>query len=302
MRQRGAKLGLQAILLLIVIGVPSSPRAQRVDLPGDAQGTAYLTVCNRGRIAIDVFVAKKAQWLTRDSQTHIQAHNGWETESTRLPIGACERVYEGAGASDADGPPAYIGFGFVDSHGQFGAGTIARFPDLGSVRYGVIEARVRGASGHDVLTKGDKKFCVRREKTAYRTEGELATNCATLQTGGNNDLGQDVSMTSALYFRPATSSCSHFRVNGQLTSGCSGGEYFPTVAAVTNDRAMAAVAGNSDDKSKIAPGDAQDASKALAEYARNERQQRLDASDRADAAQEAASKQPVRVPPTSLIS
>jgi hypothetical protein len=65
---------------------------------------------------------------------------------------------------------------------------------------------------------------------------------------------------------------------------------------------MAAVAGNSDDKSKIAPGDAQDASKALAEYARNERQQRLDASDRADAAQEAASKQPVRVPPTSLIS
>lgn len=71
-----------------------------------------------------------------------------------------------------------------------------------------------------------------------------------------------------------------------------GGEYFLTVAAVTNNREMVAVAGNSDDKTEIAPGvAAQDASKALAEYARKKRQQQLDAADRAFAAQQAATKQ-----------
>jgi hypothetical protein len=97
-----------------------APHAQ-----AQSAATVALSVCNAGKVDIDVFVAKEG----KVSSSHIGAAD-------------CARVY-----SENRGVPAYVGLALVDSHGQWGtARRLDLLPDFGG----------------DVLTRADKNVSVRR--------------------------------------------------------------------------------------------------------------------------------------------
>jgi hypothetical protein len=109
------------------------------------QGSVALSVCNAGKVAVDVFVAK-----------------GSPVASRHIVPATCARVY-----SENAGLPAYVGFGLVDSHGQWGtARRLDLLPDFGI----------------GVLTKADKNVSIRQG-------------------------GQDVSTPMQLLFKPRNPIC-----------------------------------------------------------------------------------------------
>jgi hypothetical protein len=116
-RIKMARLSFGAMLLFALVNVPAPLHAQ--------QASVALSVCNAGKVDIDVFVAKESP-----------------VASSHIVPAACTRVY-----SENAGLPAYVGFGLVDSHGQWGtARRLDLLPDFGI----------------GVLTKADRNVSVRR--------------------------------------------------------------------------------------------------------------------------------------------
>jgi hypothetical protein len=92
------------------------------DLP---EGNVNLSVCNAGKVDVDVFVARQSP-----------------VTNAHIAPAACARVY----AEDA-AVPAYVGFALADSRGQWGtARRLDLLPDFGV----------------DVLTRADRNVSVRR--------------------------------------------------------------------------------------------------------------------------------------------
>jgi hypothetical protein len=115
-RSFGAPLSALVIYAFFTI-VPAPLHAQ--------QGSVTLRVCNAGKVAVDVFVAK-----------------GSPVASRHIVPATCARVY-----SENAGLPAYVGFGLVDSHGQWGtARRLDLLPDFGI----------------GVLTRADKNVSIRQ--------------------------------------------------------------------------------------------------------------------------------------------
>jgi hypothetical protein len=98
-----AKLVFRATLLFALVNICLPLHAQ--------QPSVSLSVCNAGKVDIDALVAK---------DNHVT--------SSQIAPNTCADVY-----LEHSGIPAYLGFAFVDSHGQWG--TPHRFdllPDFGS--------------------------------------------------------------------------------------------------------------------------------------------------------------------------
>jgi hypothetical protein len=142
-----ARLLFRATLFLILANVSLPLHAQ--------QGSVALSVCNAGKVAIDVFLAK-----------------GSQVASSHIFPADCARVY-----SENVGLPAYVGFAFVDSHGQWGgAHRLDLLPDFGF--------RNPAAGPEEILNRADQNVSVRR---------------------GN----KDVSMPMQLLFQPRNPICQY---------------------------------------------------------------------------------------------
>jgi len=114
-----AKLFFGAALLIGLVNVSLSLHAQ---------GSVSLSVCNAGNVAVDALVGK---------ESHVV--------SSHIAPGTCADVY-----SEHAGIRAYLGFAFVDSHGQWGtAHRLDLMPDFGL----------------DVLTTAAQNVSVRRGNT-----------------------------------------------------------------------------------------------------------------------------------------
>jgi hypothetical protein len=125
MRNTMAKLVFRATLLFALVNISLPLHAQ--------QGSVALSVCNAGKVAIDVFLAK-----------------GSHVASSHIVPGDCARVY-----SENAGLPAYVGFALVDSHGQWGAARrLDLLPDFGF--------RNPSAGPEEILNRADQNVSVRR--------------------------------------------------------------------------------------------------------------------------------------------
>jgi hypothetical protein len=158
-------------------------------LPVDAQ---TLDVCNKGTVTVEVVVAERKDTLS------VPGTGYWVITGTTVAPRTCQRVYdEGRGQFAGLKYPAYIGFGFADSHGQWGAGTIDRAPDMGA------STTLWGLTGPRILSQSEKPLCVRQDKTDYRTQDPLRQfNCATLTIPNSIGQGPYVPLTTVLYFQP----------------------------------------------------------------------------------------------------
>jgi hypothetical protein len=184
-----------------------------------AQGDAFLRICNKGSEPINVVVAIRASLWPLD---HTWEVSGWKS----IDPGHCERVY------NERGEPAYIGFGFADSQGHITyAGHIEQAPDFGWNGF------------TKVLTKSDKRLCVRSKGMAYeiRNDPTPALDCASFHSGGN-DPGGYVPLASALYFVPKVMECRDLGIIGQ--NPCAGGDYYLNVKPTANNRELHASVGS----------------------------------------------------------
>jgi hypothetical protein len=155
-------------------------------LPLDAQ---TLDVCNKGMVTVEVVVATRANLL-------LPKTGYWVIRGTPVASGACERVYDEGLGDYAHEYAAYIGFGFADSQGRWGAGTVDRVPDMGSSQWALV--------GHPILSKGEKILCVRQDKTGNKIERDPLPqmNCATLTVPNGVGQGPFVPLAAVLYFQP----------------------------------------------------------------------------------------------------
>jgi hypothetical protein len=205
--------GKRALLLSLVV------------MPAHA-GDISLDVCNRSKIAVDVFLAVSSGG---------PAARGWEVSGAWIKPGACQRVYATSALGDrSDGAPTYIGFGLVDTRGQYRAGTVDQVPPLG-----VVPPRVKGAKERPVMTRGEKQICVRWAATQYKIDGDLERDCSQLEHGDARGDGQYVPLTTALHFWPESSACSS--VTGQVR--CVGGDYHLNVTARSDSPEVRVVPG-----------------------------------------------------------
>jgi uncharacterized protein DUF1036 len=186
-------------------------------------GIATLTICNKGSVAINVAVAIKPDLFLGT----ILDVSGW----TRIPPGDCARVYKEGGTWDNGAEHAYIAFGF-DS--DLIPGRIEQVPDFGPFAFGT-----------KVLTKSDKRLCVRNERFGYRIRNDSPVDCASFHYGGN-DPGGYVPFASALYFIPQASHCVSQGFIGQVY--CSGGEYYLNVRPTASERELHASVGSKSGK------------------------------------------------------
>jgi uncharacterized protein DUF1036 len=176
-------------------------------------GDAWLSICNKGSVDINVVIAANPLGIFLDV-------SGW----TGISPGECKLVY-----NKPLGASAYIGFGFHNSQKHFTAGHVDQVPDLGW--NGFVK----------VLTRSDRQLCVRENGMSYRIRNDPAIDCASFHYGGN-DAGGYFPFVSALYFRPVTSECSEVGFIGQVS--CYGGEYYLNVKPTANDRDLHASVGS----------------------------------------------------------
>jgi len=177
MRCPAKKWGLRGMFLLLMLSGALPLHAQTLD------------VCNKGTVTVEVVIAMRA--------TDVAFRPYWVITGTPVAPGPCKRVYdEGRGKWTGNEYPAYLGFGFADSQGQWGAGTVKEMPKMGDSTWGLIS--------HPILKEGEKTLCVHRDKTYYKLMVDSPeTNCATLRVAGA-DAGEGpfVPLTTLFYFQP----------------------------------------------------------------------------------------------------
>jgi hypothetical protein len=217
------KWGLQGMLLLVVFGGALPLRAQS------------LSVCNKGTVTVEVVVASRKGMA-------VIAPYYWVIEGTPIAPGTCEYVY----AETVGAYPAYIGFGFACTQGQWGAGTVERVPDMGS--------SIWGFSSHPIMSRGAKTLCARRDKTHYVLDVDNPeTDCATLQQGGRvEQVGQGplVPLAAMLYFQPESARWSPDGRGGEYMIG---GVYYLNVAPKPGDRDVHATAATESGEDRRSP-------------------------------------------------
>jgi uncharacterized protein DUF1036 len=207
-------LGFLALLLF--------PGSYAYGFPQDHFGTddmndATLTICNKGTAKIHVVVAVDGLFRMNVG--------GW----ANLSPGDCERVYKDTGTPASGSAPAYIGFGFIDSQNHITRGHIEQVPDFGQFPWGT-----------KVLTKSNRRLCVRNEGMSYSISGDPA--CESL-TGGY------VPLAAALYIRPIPTRCDTIAYQ----TSCFGGHYYLNIKPTANDRELHASAGTAADTPTAAP-------------------------------------------------
>jgi hypothetical protein len=114
---------------------------------------AMVTICNQGRIDINVIIGT-------EPALPLFTHNLDVAAWVSIKPGARHQVCHGFGNYDSgDGiEHSYLGFGFYNSQNQFIAGHAARLPDFGIF-----------SSGTPILTAAGDRFCVRNTGMTYRT-------------------------------------------------------------------------------------------------------------------------------------
>jgi hypothetical protein len=188
-----------------------------------ADGSAQLTICNKGSVDINVVVALNVNMRPLFDFLNV---SGW----TRIAPGDCKLVY-----NETD--PAYIGFGFSDSQGHItGAGHIEQVRDFGWYDF------------TKVLNRSDKRLCVRNEGMSYRISNDPGLDCASFHSGGN-DPGGYVPLASALYFVPKPGKFVP-KYPGSTFSDIIGGDYYLNVKPTANDRELHASAGSESGKAQ----------------------------------------------------
>jgi len=211
---------LRSLLLtaLVLLGAAVPVYAQ-------VDGYADLGVCNKGTVPVEVVAATKNPDLLRGVGKYY-----WNIEGTAVPPGKCKNVYH-----DTDAGGAYLAFGFYDAKGQWGSGTIAQVPNLGTHSVYFRE--------YPVLTSASKGVCARLDETEYNTPDDPQIDCAGIRlTGGiRKEVGHGAffPLTSALYFEPEGAKC--IRVNSQ--TNCNGGDYYLNISPSATDRELHAARG-----------------------------------------------------------
>ena len=220
MRRPATQWALQGMLVLMLCCGARPLHAQTLD------------VCNKGTVTVEAVVAKRLG-------ASLLGPAFWVITGTPVAPRACERVYdEGRGKFTGNQYPAYIGFGFTDSRGQWGSGTVGPVPDMGSS--GTF-------SQTPILKKGEQALCVRQGKTNYRTADPLRPlNCATLQLRDDDAKfrqGPFVPLTTALYFQPERGS---YVDEPFVGGGWVGGDYYLNIAPNATARDLHASLGSPD--------------------------------------------------------
>lgn len=196
-----------------------------VPVYAQVDGYADLAVCNRGTLPVEVVAATKNVDLQRGLGKYY-----WNIEGTAVVPGKCKNVYH-----DTDASGAYLAFGYYDSKGQWGSGTIAQVPDLGTHSVAFRE--------YPVLKSASKGVCARLDETEYNLPDDPQIDCASIRlTGGiRKEVGHGAffPLTSALYFEPEGTKC--IRVNSQ--TNCYGGDYYLNISPSATDRELHAVRG-----------------------------------------------------------
>ena len=211
------RLGPSAVFVVLFCGVAVPLQAQTLE------------VCNNGTVVVEVVVASE--------QNHVVY--SWVVDGRPVAPGACETVY-----GHSQPQPAYIGFGFVDAHGQWVAGTMDSLPNLGW-RQGWLLQKL------PVVSRAEKTLCVHRDKTWYGIGDRLipSLNCATLQTPKDEGHGPYVPLTAILYFEPSP-------LQFSSTAGTIGGNYWLTIAPTPTSTELHASSGRMTVANPSAPGPA----------------------------------------------
>lgn len=197
---------LLSALALGVLGFPISLRSQT--LPKNSE--SYLSVCNQGSVSAEVVVAIK----TSDFPRRLPGTYYWKVQGTMVVPNDCTTVRD-------DDDPAYIAFGFADSRGEWGSGTISEVPDLGLVQHHIF------GKDEKVVTAANKMMCARKDATLYAINDELSTDCATMTVkseDAEHGHGAFFPLTSALYFYPESHNCGK-PPEISFTDWCSPAEY-----------------------------------------------------------------------------
>jgi hypothetical protein len=227
---------LQAAFVLIFLGFCMPSRAQL-----DPYAGAFLEVCNKGTVPVEVVVATRNEDVARGglfgSLTGTEKFY-WNIEGIPIPPQICKNVN-----NNREGQPAYIAFGFTDAKGVWGSGKVAQVPDLGSVGRPTLnnifhEEKVLTAAAAKVM-------CARKDETEYNINDDFQTDCATLTlTGGRRaEVGHGAffPLTSALYFYPITYKCSTSPYN---YNPCTDTGYYLNIAPRPGDRDLHATPGS----------------------------------------------------------
>ena len=207
------------LFLFIVLAIPQSLHAQ-------IDGKAFLTVCNKGQVTVEVVaVAMTSELFTPH----------WEVEGTSIAPKACEFTYEGRGLRQR----VFLGFGFKNSRGEFVSGRVSSVPDFGKTSYrDLVTATMEGATERTALQAlSGRSVCVHPDRTLWGTKDQTfpaAGNCAEFQLGGGAPVGTGGfhSLSLVLEFRPGASKCFTGRnPMGAVTFDCYGGEHYMNVSA-----------------------------------------------------------------------
>lgn len=113
---------VQTALVLIVLGSVTPVCAfQSPGGPPEIAGS-YLTVCNKGTVPVEVVVVARFDDVLRGFGKYY-----WTIIGDTLAPQKCTNI------KNEYGHPSYIAFGLDNSKGEWGSGTVAQVPDLGSV-------------------------------------------------------------------------------------------------------------------------------------------------------------------------
>ncbi|HKV62184.1 MAG TPA: hypothetical protein VJO16_09740 [Candidatus Acidoferrum sp.] len=226
MRFPAKKWGLQGMLFLFLLGGV---------LPLRAQDYATLDVCNKGTVGVDVVVASEDDDPLLGYSLDV---SGW----VHLRPGDRKRVLRisgPSGRSKESTNPAYLGFGFFDSHGEFTPASIDRVPDFGYWYYNWAQALANRVDRGLVLTKSSKRLCVHQDAMSYKVRSKSEINCASFHPSGN-DGAPFFPLAAALRFQPVASWTNH-PVGGGVE--VLGGDYYLDVAPTPKDTELHASSG-----------------------------------------------------------
>jgi hypothetical protein len=220
----GIKVALQAALVLIFLGPATPLHAQQQGVVGST-----LFVCNKGTVPVEVVAAIRSWDVLRGVGKYY-----WAITSATAAPQECRKI------ENDEGDPSYIAFGFADSKGEWGSGSIAQVPDLGSFDRSLL------SKPEKVLTGATKAMCARKDANNYAMDDDFSTDCATLKlTGGSGhrDVGTGpfFSLASALYFHPAAHVCSEYEVRSQDT--CKWTYYYLNIFPSATGRELHAMRG-----------------------------------------------------------